>query len=274
MARRRVPRRRDHARRRCAGGVRRRSVHRRLPLPGGADEPSRAPAAVPAANRGARQPVRTAVRRDPRQRRCRDPPARVGGIERVPGSPRPATGVVSVPRALPRVPPRRTRSGGTRADPRTPDAGGILVRGARGARRRRRVPARRAERTERGPSTWSPPRRSAPISSGCSRRCNAGTGRSATGRSRSTRHSRCSPAGSARSPDRPTRRIGGRPCWQSATYDLPPDDGSASLESARAMLRSFMCPDGPGQATGGCPLRRRVRTGHEPVAGSGAHPAR
>ena len=35
---------------------------------------------------------------------------------------------------------------------------------------------------------------------------------------------------------------------ESASYDLPPDDGSASLESARAMLRSFMCPAGPGQA--------------------------
>jgi len=33
-----------------------------------------------------------------------------------------------------------------------------------------------------------------------------------------------------------------------ATYDLPPDDGSASLESARAMLRSFMCPAGPAKA--------------------------
>ena len=35
---------------------------------------------------------------------------------------------------------------------------------------------------------------------------------------------------------------------ESASYDLPPDDGSASLDSARAMLRSFMCPAGPGQA--------------------------
>ncbi len=33
-----------------------------------------------------------------------------------------------------------------------------------------------------------------------------------------------------------------------ASYDLPPDDGSASFESARAMLRSFMCAAGPGQA--------------------------
>lgn len=32
------------------------------------------------------------------------------------------------------------------------------------------------------------------------------------------------------------------------SYDLPPDDGSASLESARAMLRSFMCASGPDQA--------------------------
>ena len=32
------------------------------------------------------------------------------------------------------------------------------------------------------------------------------------------------------------------------SYDLPPDDGSASFESARAMLRSFMCASGPDQA--------------------------
>lgn len=33
-----------------------------------------------------------------------------------------------------------------------------------------------------------------------------------------------------------------------ASYDLPPDDGSASFDSARAMLRSFMCASGPDQA--------------------------
>jgi LuxR family maltose regulon positive regulatory protein len=33
-----------------------------------------------------------------------------------------------------------------------------------------------------------------------------------------------------------------------AIYELAPDDGSASFESARAMLRSFMCPAGPAQA--------------------------
>ena len=34
----------------------------------------------------------------------------------------------------------------------------------------------------------------------------------------------------------------------SASYDLTPDDGSASFESARAMLRSIMCAAGPEQA--------------------------
>lgn len=33
-----------------------------------------------------------------------------------------------------------------------------------------------------------------------------------------------------------------------ASYDLPPDDGSASFDSDRAMLRSFMCAAGPAQA--------------------------
>ncbi|MRG60693.1 LuxR family transcriptional regulator [Agromyces sp. CFH 90414] len=33
-----------------------------------------------------------------------------------------------------------------------------------------------------------------------------------------------------------------------ASYDRPPDDGSASFDSARAMLRSFMCAGGPEQA--------------------------
>ena len=35
---------------------------------------------------------------------------------------------------------------------------------------------------------------------------------------------------------------------ESASYDLTPDDGSASFESARAMLRSIMCAAGPEQA--------------------------
>ena len=35
---------------------------------------------------------------------------------------------------------------------------------------------------------------------------------------------------------------------ETATYDLTPDDGSASFESARAMLRSIMCAGGPEQA--------------------------
>ena len=30
-----------------------------------------------------------------------------------------------------------------------------------------------------------------------------------------------------------------------ASFDLPPRDGSASFESARAMLRAMMCPNGP-----------------------------
>jgi LuxR family maltose regulon positive regulatory protein len=33
-----------------------------------------------------------------------------------------------------------------------------------------------------------------------------------------------------------------------ASYDLTPEDGTASFESARAMLRSMMCPAGPRQA--------------------------
>ncbi len=32
---------------------------------------------------------------------------------------------------------------------------------------------------------------------------------------------------------------------ESASFDLPPRDGSASFESARAMLRALMCPNGP-----------------------------
>jgi len=35
---------------------------------------------------------------------------------------------------------------------------------------------------------------------------------------------------------------------ESASYDLTPEDGSASFESARAMLRSLMCADGPEEA--------------------------
>ena len=35
---------------------------------------------------------------------------------------------------------------------------------------------------------------------------------------------------------------------EGATFDLPPADGSASFASARAMLRAFMCPDGPERA--------------------------
>ena len=34
-----------------------------------------------------------------------------------------------------------------------------------------------------------------------------------------------------------------------ASYDLTPEDGTASFDSARAMLRSIMCPAGPEQAT-------------------------
>ena len=35
---------------------------------------------------------------------------------------------------------------------------------------------------------------------------------------------------------------------ESASFDLVPADGSASFDSARAMLRSMMCPAGPEQA--------------------------
>ena len=33
-----------------------------------------------------------------------------------------------------------------------------------------------------------------------------------------------------------------------ASYDLTPDDGSASFESARSMLRAMMCAAGPERA--------------------------
>ncbi|MCD2441880.1 LuxR C-terminal-related transcriptional regulator [Agromyces sp. SYSU K20354] len=36
--------------------------------------------------------------------------------------------------------------------------------------------------------------------------------------------------------------------FSTATFDEPPDDGSSSFASSRAMLRSFMCADGPSQS--------------------------
>ena len=131
-------------------GVGRRSVHRRLPLSGGADEPSRAPAAVPATDRGARHPVRAIMRRDPRHGRCRDLLREVA-----------ASNAFLVPLdrrrewyryhalfrefllgELARVEPELIPELRMRA--------ASWFEGARGARRRRRVPARRAERTEEG----------------------------------------------------------------------------------------------------------------------------
>ena len=59
-----------------------------------------------------------------------------------------------------------------------------------------------------------------------------------------------------------------------ASYSGVPDDGSASFDSARAMLRSFMCAHGPARALEDAELRGGVRSRVESLARSGAVSAR
>ena len=74
-----------------------------------------------------------------------------------------------------------------------------------------------------------------------------GCRRSATPPLRSTPRWRCWPAGWRCSAGKPPKRNDGRRSSTPASFDLVPADGSASFESARAMLRAGMCRAGPEQ---------------------------
>ena len=55
-----------------------------------------------------------------------------------------------------------------------------------------------------------------------------------------------------------------------ASFDLVPADGTASFDSARAMLRAIMCPAGPEQAMTDASFARRPGAAVEPMARHGA----
>ena len=192
------------------------------------------------------------------------------GVELVPRPARWTARVVPLPRPVPGVPARR-------AAPR------------RARRHREAAPARRRlVRVERisgaGPGAPAEHDRARPVRpaadrSWCCRRtaparcrrCSAGLRCWATPPSRATRRSRCWQAGCGADRDGRRRRNGGRRSSTPQSFDQVPLDGTASFDSARAMLRAVMCASGPEQMMQSTPsVRGCPGAAVEPLARHGA----
>ena len=215
-----------------------------LPAVGAARAPVCGRGSLPDADLRSRAHVGAALRRGPRGERLRVDAGVAGALQPVPGAARRPWGVVPLPPPLPGAAPIGAGAGRAGSRAPAPRSGSRLVRGERAAGGGDRVRAGGRRRRPRGAAGRAVRATRIPERPRGDRRALARAGWRRTGHSSATRRSPCSARCCATLWGRPAEAERWAEAAERASYDGALPDGSASIDSWRALLRAMRCQRG------------------------------